>query len=116
MVLIGLLSAIQANIPVPMFELSHLTPGVTVFGLSFLALFSSTLLANDRESALLRRLYATPLSAVDFIFGYILPILPMAMGQSLICYLPVALFYISLGPVFGSLLNPKQVGGIQRQP
>lgn len=36
LVLIGLLTAIQANIPVPMFELSHLTPGITVFGLSFM--------------------------------------------------------------------------------
>ncbi len=133
LVLIGLLSAIQANIPVPMFELAHLTPGVTVFGLSFLTLFSATLLSKDRESALLQRLYTTPLTASDFIFGYILPILPMALGQSLICYLaaavlgleikitilyslllnlPTALFYIALGLICGSLFNSKQVGGI----
>ena len=60
-VLILLLSAIQANVPVPLFEISHLTPGVTVFGLSFMTLFSATIIAKDRGSSLLQRLYTTPL-------------------------------------------------------
>lgn len=63
LVLIGLLTAIQANIPVPMFELDHLTPGITVFGLSFMTLFAAVLVSKDRESALLQRLYTTPLTA-----------------------------------------------------
>ncbi len=133
LVLIGLLTAIQANIPVPMFELSHLTPGVTVFGLSFMTLFTALLVAKDRESALLQRLYTTPLTASHFIFGYTLPLLPMAIAQSIICYavsailglkldinciyailfvIPIALFYISLGLISGSIMNSKQVGGI----
>lgn len=37
-VLILLLSAIQANIPVSMFEIENLAPGMTVFGLSFMTL------------------------------------------------------------------------------
>lgn len=133
LVLIGLLTAIQANVPAPMFELSYLTPGVTVFGLSFMTLFSALLISKDRESALLQRLYTTPLTATDFIFGYTLPLLPMAVAQSFICYavafalglkirvtlvwavlliIPVALFYISLGLICGSVFNSKQVGGI----
>lgn len=133
LVLIGLLTAIQANIPVAMFELAHLTPGVTVFGLSFMTLFSAVLISKDRESALLQRLYTTPLTAADFIFGYTLPLLPMAVAQGIICYIaaallgleikltvlyallfliPIALFFISLGLVCGSVLNSKQVGGI----
>ncbi len=133
LVLIFLLSAIQANIPVPLFEIDHLTPGITVFGLSFLALFSSILVSKDRESAFLQRLYTMPMKASDFIFGYILPLLPMAVAQCLICYaaaiifgldfginvlyatlfiLPTALFFISLGLVCGSVMNSKQVGGI----
>ena len=132
-VLLLLLSAIQANIPVSLFEIERLTPGITVFGLSFMTLFSSALVAKDRESALLQRLYTTPLSALDFILGYILPILPIAVAQSVICYLlafllglpvtvtvlyavlfniPVSLFFISLGLLCGSVLNTKQVGGI----
>lgn len=133
LVLIGLLTAIQTNIPVPMFELDHLTPGITVFGLSFMSLFAAVLISKDRESALLQRLYTTPLTATDFIFGYTLPILPITVAQGTICYIaatllglkltitvlyallfiiPVALFYIALGLICGSVFNSKQVGGI----
>ena len=70
LVLLFLLSAIQANIPVEMFALQQLAPGITVFGLSFMTLFSATIIAKDRKSALLQRLYTTPLTAGDFILGY----------------------------------------------
>ena len=96
LVLLVLLSAIQANIPVNLFEINTLTPGITVFGLSFMTLFSATLIAKDRESALLQRLYTTPLTGFDFIMGYMLPILPIAIGQTVICYL----FAIPLGLSF----------------
>lgn len=132
-VLLLLLSAIQANIPVPLFEIAHLSPGIAVFGLSFMTLFSATLVARDRESALLQRLYTTPLQAADYILGYILPLLPIAAAQGTVSYLvaaalglplssnilcatllllPIALFYIALGLLCGSIFNVKQVGGI----
>ena len=53
LVLLVLLSAIQANVPVALFEIGHLTPGIAVFGLSFITLFSATVIAKDRGSALL---------------------------------------------------------------
>lgn len=133
LVLLLLLSAIQANIPVSLFEIGTLTPGITVFGLSFMTLFSATLIAKDRESALLQRLYTTPLTGFDCIIGYMLPILPIALGQAVICYLfaiplgltvsvniiyaiigitPMAIFNIALGLLCGSILGVKQVGGI----
>ena len=133
LVLIVLLSAIQANIPVKLFEIQHLTPGITVFGLSFITLFSATILAKDRGSAFLQRLYTTPLTPLDFIVAYTLPMIPLAVAQGIACYLaaillgldvtvtivyavvlaiPVCLLYISLGLLFGSVLNDKQVGGI----
>ena len=133
LVLLLLLSAMQANIPVSLFEIDTLTPGITIFGLSFMTLFSATLVAKDRESALLQRLYTTPLTGVDFILGYMLPILPIAMGQTVICYLfaiplgltvsinivyaiigiiPMAVFNIALGLLCGSVFGVKQVGGI----
>ena len=87
LVLLVLLSAIQSNIQVDLFEIDTLTPGITVFGLSFMTLFSATLVAKDKESAFLQRLYATPLTGFDFILGYMLPILPIAIGQIIICYL-----------------------------
>ena len=132
-VLLLLLSAIQANIPVSLFEIAHLAPGIAVFGLSFITLFSATLIARDRESAFLQRIYAAPLRSRDFILGYLLPLLPIALLQCLFCYffamllglplsadilysallsLPVAVFYISLGLLCGSVFNVKQVGGI----
>lgn len=133
LVLLVLLSSLQANIPVNLFEINTLTPGITIFGLSFMTLFSATLIAKDRESAFLQRLYTTPLTGVDFIIGYMLPILPIALGQTAICYLfaiplglnftvyivyaiigiiPMAIFNISLGLLCGSILGVKQVGGI----
>ena len=57
LVLLFMLSAMQANIPVEMFEIHHLAPGIAVFGLSFLSLFSATLISKDRNSSLLQRLY-----------------------------------------------------------
>ena len=74
LVLLVLLSAIQANIPVSLFEIDTLTPGITVFGLSFITMFSASLIAKDRETAFLQRLYTTPLTGFDFILGYMLPL------------------------------------------
>ncbi|MBR6783947.1 MAG: ABC transporter permease [Clostridia bacterium] len=133
LVLILLLSAIQANIPVELFEIQHLTPGVTVFGLAFMTLFSATVIAKDRGSSLLQRLYTTPLTPLDFILGYTLPIIPISVAQCVICYIaaivlglditinilyavvciiPVSILYIAIGLLCGSVLNYKQVGGI----
>jgi len=133
LVLLLLLSALQTNIPVSLFEIDTLTPGITVFGLSFMTLFSATLVAKDRESALLQRLYTTPLTGADFIMGYMFPLLPIALGQTVICYLvaiplgltfsvnivyavigmiPMAVFNIALGLLCGSIFGVKQVGGI----
>ena len=80
LVLLLLLNTLQANIPVSLFEIDKLTPGITVFGLSFVTLFSATLVAKDRESAFLQRLYTTPLTGVDFMVGYMLPLLPLSLG------------------------------------
>lgn len=132
-VLLLLLSAIQANIPVDLFEISRLTPGITVFGLAFMTLFSATLIAKDRESAFLSRLYTTPLTAADFILGYMLPLLPLSLLQCLVCYaaaialglrvtvnilyaaaliIPVSVFFVAMGLLCGSVLTAKQAGSV----
>lgn len=133
LILLLLLTIIQRNIPVSLFEIAHLTPGITIFGLSFMTLFSATIIARDRSSSLLQRLYTTPLSAADFILGYTLPMIPVALAQTAVCYLaalllgleptvrilgalvcilPAACLSIGLGLLFGSILTDKQVGGI----
>jgi len=132
-VVLLLLSLIQANIPVEMFEIQHLAPGITVFGLAFITLFSAQMISHDRNSALLTRLYTTPLKAHEFILGYTLPILPIAIAQTVCCYIVAillglkininllwtilmniipSLFYIALGLLCGSAMTEKQVGGI----
>ncbi len=132
-VLLALFALIQASVPIRMFEPENLTPGIAVFGLSFVTLFTALLLAKDRSSALLQRLYTTPLTARDFVFGYTLPMIPISVCQVILCYTvsmpfgltpsvriipavlltaPVCLFYIALGLLFGSILTDNQVGGI----
>lgn len=132
-ILLLLLTMIQRNVPVSLFELEELTPGIVVFGYSFLALFAALLISKDRETSFLLRLFSTPLRASDYILGYLLPLLPMAVGQCVLTYvvavllglewtvtmlpagalsLLTAMMFISLGLLLGSILNDKQVGGI----
>ena len=131
--LLYLLSLLQRNIPVAMFEISTLAPGVACFGLSFIALFSATLISKDRASALMMRLCASPMQARDFILGYLLPLIPLASAQTAVCYLaaaplgfplnagalvslvsllPAAVLYIAVGLICGTCLTDKQVGGV----
>lgn len=133
LIVLFLLHTIQSNIPLSLFEIQTVTPGIAVFGFSFITLFSAALLAKDRGSALLQRLYTTPLMPMDFILGYMLPMLPMAVAQCCICYLaavalglsvtvrlfyaivlmvPVALLFVALGLLCGSVFTDKQAGGI----
>ena len=136
-VLLLLLSAINSAIPeqaqMTMFNIDKLTPGITVFGMSFISLFSSMLIAKDRTTSFMMRLFTSPLKAHEFIIGYTLPLLPMASLQSAVCVvvafflglevsvnillmlavnIPIAIVFISLGLLLGTLLNEKAVGGI----
>ena len=131
--LLGLMTLIQRNVPVSIFELDTLAPGIALFGLTFMALFSGMLVAKDRSSAFLARLTASPMTAADFLLGYLLPMLPIAAGQTAICLaaavalglplswnllaaaaslIPSALLFIALGLLCGTIFNDKQVGGI----
>lgn len=116
-----------------MFSMELLAPGIAVFGLSFIALFSGTLIAKDRGESFLMRLYSSPMTAWDFILGYALPLLPLAVIQIFICFavsiilglgitvnillvvavmLPCCLFFIGIGLLCGTVFNDKQVGGV----
>lgn len=133
LILLLLLTAIQKNVPAPLFALERLTPGVAVFGQAFVTLFAATLISRDRAGSFLRRLYTTPLTGVDYILGYTLPLVPMGLMQSAVCYLAAAclgmpvtgtvgwavlsglpglLFFIGLGLLCGTVLTDRQVGGL----
>ena len=81
----------------------------------------------------MQRLYTTPLTPLDFILGYTLPMIPISVFQCVVCYIaaivlglditmnvlyavlciiPVSILYIALGLLCGSVLTDKQVGGI----
>lgn len=133
LVLLLFLSLLQANLPVDIFSIEHLTPGIAVFGLSFLTLFSGMLIAKDRSTAWMVRLRVSPLTSWDFVLGYTLPLLPIALMQMAITFLaavflglsasiniifallglvPAAVFFIGLGLLCGAVMNEKQVGGV----
>lgn len=133
LIVLLLLTLIQSNVPVELFELNKLTPGVAVFGLSFVSLFSATVISKDRSSSLMLRLYSSPLRPADYILGYTLPLLPMSIAQSIICFvvavllglewsvnillsivvlIPAMIVFIAIGLICGTLLNDKQVGGV----
>lgn len=133
LVILFLLHAIQANVPTDLFVIDKLIPGIAVFGLSFISLFSGMLIAKDRSTSFLMRLFTTPLSASDYIVGYIVPLIPIAIVQVIISFiaalflglplsanvllsilvlLPTSLLFIGIGLLVGSIFNDKQVGGI----
>ncbi|HEX3077850.1 MAG TPA: ABC transporter permease [Lachnospiraceae bacterium] len=134
-VLLGLISIIQNSVPdtVAIFELKNFVPGIAVFSFSFLSMFSGMLIAKDRTSSFLARLFASPMKASEYIVGYSLPLLPLALLQSVVCFLvafllglpvnsnvilsiivllPSAFLFIGLGLLMGSAFTDKQVGGI----
>ena len=132
LVVLLLLNIIQSNVPQELFPLKKLTPGIAVFGLSFISLFSATVMAKDRSSSLMLRLYTSPMRSSDYILGYTLPLLPMSVAQAAICYaaaiilgleirvnillaiivlIPAMVLFIAIGLICGAVLNDKQVGG-----
>lgn len=121
------------SMPAEVFPLNAFIPGMAVFGFSFISLFLGMLMANDRNGAFLTRLFSTPLKSSDYIFGYFLPMIPVAVAQSLCCFttalffgftlslkillallvlLPSAFLYIAFGLLLGSIFSASQVGGI----
>lgn len=127
------ISTLQKNIAVDIFRIENFAPGIAIFSFSFITLFSGMLVARDRCSSFLARLFASPLTASDYILGYSLPLLPVAILQVAVCFaaaaffglsvnanvvltalvlLPVAALFIGFGLLLGSIFSDKQVGAI----
>jgi len=130
LVLLLLISALQKSVPNEVFRIELFAPGMAVFSLSFISLFCGTLVARDRSSSFLLRLFASPLTAADYIAGYAVPILPLAVAQSAVCFavafflglpvspgalaalavlVPVGALFTGFGLLMGSLFSEKQV-------
>ncbi|UTY31752.1 ABC transporter permease [Treponema putidum] len=137
LILLVLLSIINNAIPPeagnPMFEIKNLAPGLAMFGSVFMALFAGMLLSKDRTSSFLMRLFTSPMTSVDFILGYTLPMLAMTIAQAAITLFAAGAFgleitihflfaiivtaltsllFVGTGLLFGSLMSDKAVGGV----
>lgn len=115
------------------FEMQYLAPGIVVFSQSFIALFVGILIAVDRETSFLTRLFVSKAKSYEFIFGYALSILPIILVQSVLFFLVggifdsgiisirivfavllsliTSLFFIAIGLLIGSLCTEKSIGG-----
>lgn len=132
-IIMWLFSIMQQNMPIDLYSIENLTPGVIVFSFSFITLFSGMLIGKDKSSSLLMRIFASPMSAADYMVGYALPLIPLAILQITVCFISafilglsfsvkilialvvlmlIAMLYIGFGLLMGTYFTDKQVGGI----
>lgn len=116
------------------FEIKYLAPGIVVFSQAFLCLFTGQLLSIDRATRFLNRLYVTPARGHEFIFGYVLALIPIGLLQTALFFiiggildtsfftlsmligvlaaLFTGLLFIGFGVLIGSICGEKSVGGV----
>jgi ABC-2 type transport system permease protein len=115
------------------FDPRNFVPSTIIFSYAFLTMFSAMLIAKDRSSSFLKRMFVSPLKAHHYVLGYMLPLVGIAFVQSIVLYLigflvgltfsvhvllslfflfPIATLFIVLGLLFGSVLKDRQVGPI----
>ena len=68
----------------PQFAMANLAPGMMVFGQAFITLFLGILIASDRASSFVIRLYTTELRPMEFLAGYELSMVPVALLQAML--------------------------------
>lgn len=123
----------QFNIPSENYKLENFTPGIVLFGFSFVSLFTSTLVAKDRNSSLLIRLGTSPMKSSDFILGYIISLIPIILVQDVLFFvvacllgltlsvniiftilisIVISILFIALGILIGSLVSERGTGGL----
>lgn len=130
--------SIPAEAGMTIFRIDNLAGGIAVFGQTFIMLFTAITVAKDRNGAFLVRMYATPMTSMDFVLGYMLPMLFIAVVQSVITYaaslviamivgvklslpgflfsvvalIPSAVMFIGFGLLFGTLFGEKSAPGL----
>lgn len=141
-VMLIIMTIVNESIPpqagMDIFGMGQLAPGMAFFGLSFVMIFICIQVSTDRNTSLLMRLHASPMQPVNFIAGYTLPVLVISLLQTVITYvasivvgfvvdysfsvlrlllsilylIPSMVIFISIGLIFGTLLNEKAAPGI----
>ena len=142
LVMLVIMTLVDRSIPpqagMTIFRIDNLAGGIAVFGQMFVMLFTAITVAKDRSGAFLMRMYASPMTSLDFTCGYILPMLVIALAQglliglcsllvslltgtalsigglalSLAALLPSAVLFIAFGLLFGTLFNEKAAPGL----
>lgn len=123
----------QIKIPNELYRLEYFTPSIIIFSLSFITLFTATLVAKDRGTSLLTRLFISPMRSWEYIFGYALLVIPLVVIQCVVFIsaalimgleftvnavavvllaVVISLLFIMLGILLGSITNEKSASGI----
>lgn len=123
----------QFNIPNESYKLENFTPGIIVFGFSFITLFTSMLISKDRTTSLLVRLKVSPMKSIEYILGYMISIIPLILVQNILFFILafilglnfsiniiyailvsilVSTLFIFLGIIIGSIFTEKSSSGI----
>lgn len=121
-----------------LFRIDNLAGGIAIFGQMFVMLFTAIGVAKDRGGAFLTRLYSSPMKSRNFIGGYIIPMLAVALVQVLLSFvasvivanvvdydisiggllltalavMPSALMFSAIGLLFGTIFNDKAAPGL----
>lgn len=123
----------QFDIPNDSYKLENFTPGILVFGFSFITLFTAMLISKDRTTSLLIRLGISPMKPMDYILGYMFSIIPIVLIQNVLFFILaiclglsfsiniiwaifvsiiIAVLFIAIGIIIGSIASEKASSGI----
>lgn len=125
-----LFSTISKNVPMDVFKPVSIVPGITIFGFTFTTMFLGLLIAKDKRTSFLTRLFISPLKSKDFIIGYSIPLLPFSLIIGIVCltigvlvgltvsltliytlvsFIPYILFSVFIGVFLGVVCNEAQI-------
>lgn len=133
-VMLLLMQIIFASIkPVPEnFKLENYAVGICIFGYTFAMMFTAMLIASDKNSEFISRIYMSPIKKSDYLLSYVLSGMPIVFCQTLIFFIiatalglepspnqlvaivyliPSMLFYIVLGVLLGTLCKTEKQAG-----
>ena len=123
----------QFKIPNEVYNIENFTPGIIIFSLSFITMFTASLVAKDRSTSLTTRLGVSPMKSIDYILGYSISVLPIVLIQNILFFItaillglnfsiniiytilvtiPISILFISLGILIGTITNEKSSSGV----
>lgn len=142
LVMLVIMTFVNKSIPaesgMTVFRIDNLYGGISVFGQTFIMLFTAITVSKDRAGAFLVRMYSTPMTTADFVMGYILPMTALSVIQniitavasliisfivgieiniagmllSVIVLIPSAVMFTGFGLLFGTLFSDKSAPAI----